>query len=286
MASQLPNVTRLTPNPDLHYDHHGASNGGIGLALTDNPTSFHNPWPSYRFATLSDAWTAYQRGAAVAPAQLPFDCCASGDWQRVASRSSSRMGFRDDNKSSNGASKTGDYDEDSDSDSGRDVPSGAGQLFYDPDDDDNDPDWVPDDGLDNEKSYIPRRITTEIEPINCYIRPELQRIQADDDDDDWREPPVCVVPPRWMKDDGRESDRGEAGRPKTAVTWLGHASVLVQVPFEDGNGMCGILFDPIFSNRCSPTQYVGPARSLDPPCSVAELPPIHVVIISHDHCGY
>jgi hypothetical protein len=36
--------------------------------------------------------------------------------------------------------------------------------------------------------------------------------------------------------------------------------------------------------RCSPSQYVGPARYLDPPCPVSMLPDIHVCCISHDHC--
>jgi N-acyl-phosphatidylethanolamine-hydrolysing phospholipase D len=37
-------------------------------------------------------------------------------------------------------------------------------------------------------------------------------------------------------------------------------------------------------DRCSPSQYVGPARTMDPPCTVAQLPLIHVCCISHDHC--
>lgn len=38
------------------------------------------------------------------------------------------------------------------------------------------------------------------------------------------------------------------------------------------------------SDRCSPSQYVGPARYLNPPCAIADLPPVHIVCISHDHC--
>jgi L-ascorbate metabolism protein UlaG (beta-lactamase superfamily) len=258
-APSAPSVQPLPPSRDLHYDHHGPATGQLGLS-TDRPTSFHNPWPSYRFATLSDAWLAYQRGAAIAPAQRESTCDACGEWSRVASRSASRTGFRDQQEKE---------------------ASGAGMPFYDPDDDDDPAEEWGDD--DDDLTYLARKVTHDTEPPAGYIRPEMRAMQADDEADDWREPPVCVRPPRWLTGEGRESDRGEEGPPRPAVTWLGHASTLVQIPFGDGSGLAGVLFDPIFSQRCSPTQMLGPARSLDPPCSVAELPPIHLVIISHDH---
>ncbi|GMK57218.1 hypothetical protein CspeluHIS016_0400520 [Cutaneotrichosporon spelunceum] len=265
----LSSVQPIPPSKDLHYDHHGPSNGQLGLS-TERPTSFHNPWPSYRFATLNDAWLAYQRGAAVARPQREPKCDACGEWTRVASRSASVAPFRD-----------------TEPDNELAMPGG---LFYDPDDDDNDDTEVQawDDGEDDGPdglSFLTRRVTHDTEQPTGYIRPEMREMQTDDDADDWREPPVCVRPPRWLCGEGedRESNRGECGLPKPALTWIGHASVLVQIPFADGSGMAGVLFDPIFSQRCSPTQYLGPARSLDPPCSVVELPPIHLVIISHDH---
>lgn len=61
------------------------------------------------------------------------------------------------------------------------------------------------------------------------------------------------------------------------VTWLGHATVLVQL---DG---INILTDPIFSERASPSQVVGPKRYRDVPCSVHDIPVIHAVVISHTH---
>ncbi|MFW0795776.1 MBL fold metallo-hydrolase [Gordonia sp. CPCC 205515] len=61
------------------------------------------------------------------------------------------------------------------------------------------------------------------------------------------------------------------------VTWLGHASALVEL---DG---ARILTDPVFSRRCSPSDIVGPARMHASPVTVADLPPIDVVLISHDH---
>ena len=62
-----------------------------------------------------------------------------------------------------------------------------------------------------------------------------------------------------------------------SATWLGHASVLVEL---DG---VRILTDPVFSLRCSPSQLVGPKRLHECPVTVGELPPIDVVLISHDH---
>ena len=61
------------------------------------------------------------------------------------------------------------------------------------------------------------------------------------------------------------------------VTWLGHASCLIQM-----EGL-NILTDPIFSNRCSITQLAGPKRYRPPPCTIHDLPPIHAVLISHNH---
>ncbi|KAL4612710.1 N-acyl-phosphatidylethanolamine-hydrolyzing phospholipase D-like [Arapaima gigas] len=61
------------------------------------------------------------------------------------------------------------------------------------------------------------------------------------------------------------------------VTWLGHASVLVEM-----DGLV-VLTDPVFSQRASPVQFAGPRRFRGPPCSVAQLPKVHAVLISHTH---
>ncbi len=61
------------------------------------------------------------------------------------------------------------------------------------------------------------------------------------------------------------------------VTWIGHATLLVQM---DG---VNILTDPIFSRRCSPVQWAGPERITPVSLTPNELPPIHLVLISHNH---
>ena len=61
------------------------------------------------------------------------------------------------------------------------------------------------------------------------------------------------------------------------VTWVGHSTFLVQL---DG---VNILTDPHWSERASPVDFAGPRRLVPPGLAFADLPPIHAVVISHDH---
>jgi N-acyl-phosphatidylethanolamine-hydrolysing phospholipase D len=60
------------------------------------------------------------------------------------------------------------------------------------------------------------------------------------------------------------------------VTWIGHATLLVQL---DG---VNILTDPIWSDHAGPLGF-GPRRLVPPGVRLQDLPPIHAVVISHDH---
>lgn len=62
-----------------------------------------------------------------------------------------------------------------------------------------------------------------------------------------------------------------------AVTWIGHASTLVQA-----SGL-NVLTDPVFSQRASLFQWIGPKRVQPPGLSLEQLPRIDVVLISHNH---
>ena len=61
------------------------------------------------------------------------------------------------------------------------------------------------------------------------------------------------------------------------VTWVGHATLLIQL---DG---VNILTDPQWSDRASPVSFAGPRRVAAPGLPFEDLPPIHLVLISHDH---
>ncbi|CCG81084.1 putative Zn-dependent hydrolase/oxidoreductase family protein [Taphrina deformans PYCC 5710] len=71
---------------------------------------------------------------------------------------------------------------------------------------------------------------------------------------------------------------------KIKVAWLGHASMFLEFPGPAGGsrGLRG-LCDPVFSQRCSPSQWMGPRRYTAPSTTVAELPEIDLVVISHNH---
>ncbi len=61
------------------------------------------------------------------------------------------------------------------------------------------------------------------------------------------------------------------------ITWIGHSTVLIQIDSVN------ILTDPIWSEYSSPVQFAGPKRIVAPGLRMEDLPPIDVVIISHDH---
>lgn len=61
-----------------------------------------------------------------------------------------------------------------------------------------------------------------------------------------------VRKPTW----GRPEDKD-----KIQATWLGHACFFLELPVSgDAPRGIRILFDPVFSDRCSPSQFVGPKR--------------------------
>ncbi len=61
------------------------------------------------------------------------------------------------------------------------------------------------------------------------------------------------------------------------ITLIGHSSLLIEV---DGKR---ILTDPVWSDRVSFSQLMGPKRFFQPPLALADLPPLDAVIVSHDH---
>ena len=92
----------------------------------------------------------------------------------------------------------------------------------------------------------------------------------------WRLTPRDAVISRFVapfvENDGALLRRN-AGGPRQSITWIGHATVLVQA------GGVTLLTDPIFSDDIS-----GMYRRVAPPgVALKDLPPVDIVVISHNH---
>jgi L-ascorbate metabolism protein UlaG (beta-lactamase superfamily) len=64
---------------------------------------------------------------------------------------------------------------------------------------------------------------------------------------------------------------------KLLATWIGHSTVLLQT------GGVNIITDPFLSARASPVRFFGPKRVRKAAFGAHELPPIDIVLVSHNH---
>ena len=61
------------------------------------------------------------------------------------------------------------------------------------------------------------------------------------------------------------------------VTWVGHSTALIQIAGRN------VLTDPMWGERASPVAFAGPKRWVAPGIAFEALPPIDVVLLSHNH---
>lgn len=106
---------------------------------------------------------------------------------------------------------------------------------------------------------MPRRVDDESERRSVWVwmftRPRSS----------WTHTPVTPVRPLERVHEGIQ------------VTYVNHATVLLQF-----NGL-NVITDPVWSYRASPFPFMGPARYADPGVTLDDLPPIDIVLLSHNH---
>lgn len=61
------------------------------------------------------------------------------------------------------------------------------------------------------------------------------------------------------------------------VTFVGHSTFIIQTTTTT------IITDPVFSERASPLSFIGPRRVRRPGVALEQLPPIDLVLLSHNH---
>ena len=121
----------------------------------------------------------------------------------------------------------------------------------------------PSDHFDGERFFNPGAAPAPHRPPARF----MNRFLTASDRAEWPErvPVTPSVPPGRVE--------GEEMR----VTWIGHATVLVQT-----NGL-NIVTDPVWSERTSPFSFVGPKRVRAPGVRFEDLPKIDLVVVSHNH---
>jgi len=93
----------------------------------------------------------------------------------------------------------------------------------------------------------------------------------------WRRERVPAVWPAHVENKAYPKPPPRVEGEGLQVTFIGHATFLVQTA-----GL-NILTDPFFSDRASPLSFVGPKRVRKPGISFDDLPPIDIVLVSHNH---
>lgn len=117
------------------------------------------------------------------------------------------------------------------------------------------------DHFDGERFYNPGKPMdkTFVDVLKWYATRERQPWP------EYSELPVTDKPPRRVEGD------------RLRVAFVGHVTLLIQT-----QGL-NILTDPVWSERASPFSWIGPKRVHPPGIRFEDLPPIDLVLISHNH---
>jgi L-ascorbate metabolism protein UlaG (beta-lactamase superfamily) len=83
--------------------------------------------------------------------------------------------------------------------------------------------------------------------------------------------------PRWIDDPSQPGPPAGLTPHQIATTFIGQSTFLLQM-----NGV-NVLTDPVWSDRASPLRWAGPRRVRRPGLAFDKLPPIHLVLVSHNH---
>jgi len=95
----------------------------------------------------------------------------------------------------------------------------------------------------------------------------------------WMVPRLLLAPwTRWPSEVTVEPRRPpNPGPGEVVVTFVGHATFLIQVAATN------LLIDPVYAQRASPVSFAGPHRVRAPGVRFDDLPPISLVLLSHNH---
>lgn len=99
-----------------------------------------------------------------------------------------------------------------------------------------------------------------------YVLVERHRSRAEEHINPFKPTPVVA----------NDGEALRANTSRTSITWIGHSSFLIQM------GGRSLLTDPVWSKTSGAGPF-GSARLVSPGVRLADLPPIDLVLISHNH---
>lgn len=95
----------------------------------------------------------------------------------------------------------------------------------------------------------------------------------------WKVPQLFVTPKTpWPQEVPVQARRPPAAGPgDVMVTFVGHSTFLIQTAESN------VVIDPVYAERASPVSFAGPRRVRPPGVRFEDLPPISLVLLSHNH---
>lgn len=122
---------------------------------------------------------------------------------------------------------------------------------------------------------------------------------------EWNESPLptkqedlpSVRDAAWVESDAASPGSPQSGEDgKLRLTWIGHAGCHLQIPLpvvstgKSTSRNINVLTDPVLSQRCSPVQFMGPARYTRPCTTIEDMAKDtsgrawpDIVVLSHNH---
>ncbi len=124
----------------------------------------------------------------------------------------------------------------------------------------------------HDKTFFPPHFNGE-----RFFNPDGKQARALLDVLRWKLKTRSASSPPWIDDVRPAVPARSLPKQQIRITLVNHSTVLVQA-----NGL-NILTDPVWSERASPFSFIGPRRRRAPGVRFEDLPPIDLVLLSHNH---
>jgi L-ascorbate metabolism protein UlaG (beta-lactamase superfamily) len=112
---------------------------------------------------------------------------------------------------------------------------------------------------------------------HLFFNPDVKAGRSFKDFLRWQRTRQRKLWPEWVENRAQPALPAALATGQIALTFINHITFLLQF-----NGL-NVLTDPVYSQRVSPFRSLGPRRVRDPGLAFEALPPIHLVLITHNH---